>query len=125
MEWVPLRNLKQDSTKARVLVVVGQPFTPGDQALLSRMMQAIQLREYTVSHEFCDGPGVALILDSEVAAIKGLKTLGDVLEIGGRRVIFSHSLLDLREGPPLEVQQRKKTAWGHLQLMQTWLGECT
>ncbi len=131
MEWVPLRSLPQTSTtvqvepqlKKRVLVVVSQPFTPSDQALLDRMMQAIQIRDYTVSHDFCESRGVALVLDMEVATLRGLKALGDIVVIGERKAIFSHCLGDLREGPQPLVQQRKKITWSHLQIMQSWLQE--
>lgn len=131
MEWLPLRSLEIAQTNVEVQVpgakmvhvVVSQPFTAMDQALLDRMMKAIQISEYTVSAEVCEGPGVGLVLCPEVAALRGFKSHGDTMTIGLRRTIFSHSLLELREGPAPLVQRRKKLTWDHLQMMQTWLNE--
>jgi hypothetical protein len=132
IEWLPLKAMEGSRTEAgevpvpaakKILVVVSQPFTQPDQVLLDRMMKAIQISDYTVSSEICESPGVGLILCSEVAGLRGFKTHGEVQTIGQRRAIFTHSLQEMREGPAALVQQRKKSAWAHLQTMRSWLEE--
>jgi hypothetical protein len=129
LEWVPARD--RGTTKVEIvapndcklMVVVGQPFTPHDEQLLSRMMQAIDVPKYTVTNQLGDEPGVALILDLEVAIGRGLKTLGETKVDGPCRMILSHGLTELRIGSATEIQSRKRTAWLHLQQVQAWLRE--
>lgn len=117
----PTKVEASPSARSLLLVVVAQPFTAADALLLQRMMKAIEVEEYTVSAELSDGPGVGLILCSEVAQQLGFKEFGEVRELQGRRCWFSHCLTDLREGAAPEVQTRKRLAWTHLRQMQDWL----
>ncbi|MGE0763019.1 MAG: hypothetical protein AB7N80_07055 [Bdellovibrionales bacterium] len=128
LELVPREAVQKASTQPKVqsqalAILCGHTLNEPEKVLLKKMMQAIGVDDYVVRDVPATGEGIGLVFGHASAESLGLKELGAVIEIDGRRWLRTYSLGDMLNGSDGEIQSRKRVAWAHLQTIKNWLKE--